>query len=29
MDPAIPFDARPGCDLCSYCPFRETCCPEE
>jgi hypothetical protein len=29
MNPTIPFDARPGCDLCTYCPFRETCCPEE
>ena len=29
MNPAIPFEAHPGCDLCAYCPFRETCCPEE
>ena len=28
MNPAIPFEARPGCDLCAYCPFKETCCPE-
>ena len=28
MNPAVPFEANPGCDLCAYCPFKETCCPE-
>ena len=25
MNPTIPFEANPGCDLCKYCPFHETC----
>lgn len=29
MNPLIPFEAHPGCDLCAYCPFKETCCPED
>ena len=29
MNPHIPFEAHPGCSLCAYCPFKETCCPED